>query len=211
MLTAFAAGSVDVIGYTRLGGIFASAMTGNVAFLGLYIAEHSLFSAIGSFIALFGFVAGGAVGTLLTREIPARRAIDFLLGFETILLAAACLLWFLAPHRNGLLATDVLILMLAMAMGLQSICGKKINLSNIPTVVFTSTLTNIVIAVTDGLARGQTALPADTKRQLASFFAYLAGALAAGLLTFFALKSIILLPFAAALAASALVLNQKEI
>ncbi|OYV29669.1 MAG: hypothetical protein B7Z81_07265, partial [Acidocella sp. 20-61-6] len=36
-LTAFAAGSVDVISFVKLGGVFASAMTGNLAFLGLYL------------------------------------------------------------------------------------------------------------------------------------------------------------------------------
>lgn len=210
VLTAFAAGSVDVIGYTKLGGIFASAMTGNVALLGLYIAEHSLYSAIGSFIALMGFVAGGAIGTLLTRETPNSGAIAILLSIETLLLAAAALLWFHATHRNGLLSTDVLILILSIAMGLQSICGKKINLSNIPTVVFTSTLTNIVIAVTDALSRGKTALPEDTKRQLASFFGYFAGAFLAGLLTFFDVKIIIFLPLAITAAALTIVAKQND-
>lgn len=200
-LTAFAAGSVDIISFASLGGIFASAMTGNLAFLAFYSATGSLYSAIGSFLALLGFTLGACAGTLLTRGRPNHKAISILLITETILLSATAFLWFCASHRNGRPSTDVLILILSSAMGLQSICGKKINLSNIPTVVFTSTLTNIVISLTDFLARGKTAFPADTKRQLVSFCAYFIGAFTAGLFALFELSIIILLPLTAAILA----------
>jgi uncharacterized membrane protein YoaK (UPF0700 family) len=103
----------------------------------------------------------------------------------------------LVSHRNGNLSADLLILILAIAMGLQAVAGKKINLSSIPTIVFTSTLTNIVISVTDLLARGKFALSSDTKRQMASFCAYFAGAVMAGLLSFFDFSIVIVLPLAA--------------
>lgn len=198
MLTAFVAGSVDIISFAKLGGVFASAMTGNLAFLGLYSAAGAWVSAMGSLLALMGFIIGGAIGTLLTRGRQNHTAITILVSTETILLFGATILWFVAPYRHGRLSTETLILILSIAMGLQSICGKKINLSNIPTVVFTSTLTNIVIAVTDALARGKIAFPTDTKRQLASFWLYFFGAFAAGLLVFFHLGIVILLPLIAA-------------
>ena len=157
LLTAFVAGSVDIISFAKLGGVFASAMTGNLAFLGLYTAAGRLYAAIGSLLALLGFIAGGAAGTLLTRDRQSHNAITILISAETILLLAATALWFAMPYRSRL-TVDGLILILSIAMGLQSICGKKINRSNIPTVVFTSTLTNIVIAVTDSLARGKSRL-----------------------------------------------------
>jgi uncharacterized membrane protein YoaK (UPF0700 family) len=199
-LTSFAAGTVDVISFTKLGGILASAMTGNLAFLALYSAAGAIYSAIGSLISLSGFILGAAAGTLLTRDRLNHRAVTVLIGSETILLLGASVLWFAASHRNGYLSTDVLILILSSAMGLQSICGKKINLSSIPTVVFTSTLTNIVIAVTEALALRRS-LTTDTKRQLVSFSLYFAGAFIAGLLAFFNLRIIIFLPLAAAVSA----------
>ena len=197
ILTAFAAGSVDIISFAKLGGIFASAMTGNLALLGLYVARGSIFSVLGALIALLGFIAGVSMGTLLTRDRLNEKAITILLAAQTLLLFAAALLWFTVSHRNGRPSADLLILILAIAMGLQAVAGKKINLSSIPTVVFTSTLTNIVISVTDLLARGKFSLPDDTKRQMGSFCAYFGGAVIAGLLSFFNFSIVIGLPLAA--------------
>jgi uncharacterized membrane protein YoaK (UPF0700 family) len=193
-LTAFAAGAVDIISFTKLGGVFASAMTGNLAFLALYLARFSFLAALGSFIALLGFVVGGAIGTLLGRGREQHAALRVLLGCETLLLAGAVVLWLAVPHGNGSLNTDALIMLLSVSMGLQSIVGKRVNLSNIPTVVFTSTLTNIVIALTDMLASGIYALPKDTKRQCASFLLYFFGALCAGFAVYFKVPGLIFLP-----------------
>lgn len=196
-LTAFAAGSVDVISFVKLGGVFASAMTGNLAFLGLYLARGSLHAAIGSLIALVGFILGGVLGTLQTRGKNNHHALNILLATETGLLLLIILLWLPTAHVVGTAITDILILMLSVVMGLQSIVGKKVNLSNIPTVVFTSTLTNMVIAITDQLASGKFSLPTDTKRQSASFILYFIGALTAGVLATLDWQIIIALPFAA--------------
>ncbi|MDR3521651.1 MAG: YoaK family protein [Acidocella sp.] len=196
-LTAFAAGSVDVISFVKLGGVFASAMTGNLAFLALYLARGSFHAAIGSLIALIGFILGGAIGTLQTRGKNNHHALNILLATEAALLLAIIILWLPTTHIVGGWATDMLILTLSITMGLQSIIGKKVNLSNIPTVVFTSTLTNMVIAITDSLASGKFSLPTDTKRQSASFTLYFVGALTAGILATLDSQVIIALPFAA--------------
>lgn len=193
-LTACAAGSVDVISFVKLGGIFASAMTGNLAFLGIYLARFSFYSAIGSTIGLLSFVAGAAIGHRITRGKGRELSLNILLGTEIFLLAAVLILWFPIAHKNGSLAADLLIAMLSISMGLQSIIGKKINLSNIPTVVFTSTLTNLVIGISDALAETKFILPKDTKRQLTSFFLYFFGALIAGILAYLNAAILIFLP-----------------
>jgi uncharacterized membrane protein YoaK (UPF0700 family) len=211
ILTAFAAGAVDIISFAKLGGIFASAMTGNLALLALYIARGSMFSALGALIALIGFITGVSAGTLLTRDRLNQKAMTILLGTQTILLFAAAILWFTVSHSNGRLSADLLILILANAMGLQAIAGKKINLSSIPTIVFTSTLTNIVISVTDVLARGKFSLPDDTKRQIVSFCSYFVGAVTAGLLSFFDFSIVITLPLAAITAAFAIHVRKTRI
>ena len=211
VLTAFAAGAVDVTSFAKLGGIFASAMTGNLALFALYIASFRIFSAVGTLIALAGFITGVSLGTLLTRDRLNQKAITLLLGFETTLLFAAAVLWFVASHRNGRMSADLLILILAIAMGLQGVTGKKINLSSIPTIVFTSTLTNIVTSVTDNFARGKFSLSTDTKRQMISFGLYFAGAFAAGLLSFFNIGVVILLPLAAIAAALAIHLQNAAV
>jgi uncharacterized membrane protein YoaK (UPF0700 family) len=205
--TSFAAGAVDIIAFAKLGGILCSAMTGNLAFLGFYLSRGSFASAIGSLIALLGFVAGGSVGTMLGRGREQRGALLALLGVETILLAAAVALWLPTHHRNGSLSGDGVIALLSVSMGLQSIAGKRVNLSNIPTVVFTSTLTNIVIALTEMAASRRSALPADTARQVATFLLYFGGALAAGFAVFFKSPVQIFLPLVAVCAALAAALG----
>ncbi len=207
-LTGFAAGAVDIISFSKLGGVFASAMTGNLAFLGLYLARFSFASAIGSAIALLGFIAGAAAGHLLTRGKNRAASLQILLTIETALLAAACILWLPLRHPNFSLAADLLIALLAISMGLQSIVGKKINLSNIPTVVFTSTLTNLVIGIAEMVASGKSELGADTKRQIKSFLLYFAGALCAGFLVFLNLALLIALPMLSA--GAALVIQRRH-
>lgn len=194
--TAFTAGAVDIISFAGLGGVFASAMTGNLAFLGLYLARFSFFSALGSLIALVGFVTGGVTGTLLGKGRDQPSALSILLITEMLLLAVAIPIRFMMPHRPGHLSTDTLILLLSVSMGLQSILGKRVNLSNIPTVVFTSTLTNMVIAITEMLWAGNYVLPKDTKRQSISFLVYFFGALCAGYCVFFKMQLLIFLPLA---------------
>lgn len=193
-LTAAAAGAVDVISFVKLGGIFTSAMTGNLAFLGIYIARLSFYAALGSTIGLVGFIAGAALGHGITRTKGRETSLDILLSIEIALLLGVTVLWFVAPHKAGSTMTDLLIALFAVAMGAQSIIGKKVNLSNIPTVVFTSTLTNMVIGITDALAAGKFVLPKDTRRQMTSFFLYFFGALIAGILAYLNIAVLIFLP-----------------
>lgn len=209
-LTAAAAGAVDVISFVKLGGIFTSAMTGNLAFLGIYIARLSFYSAIGSTISLVGFIAGAAIGHSITRGKGREISLNFLLGVEICLLIGVTIMWFPVPRANGSLAADLLITLFAVSMGLQSIIGKKIGLSNIPTVVFTSTLTNMVIGITDALSEKKFVLPKDTKRQMTSFFLYFFGAVIAGILAYLNLGILILLPVGIIAAALWIKLTHKS-
>src|SRR6195256_5217911 len=86
LLTAFAAGAVDVIGFATLGGVFASAMTGNFALLAYYVAQSDARSAMGSVVALSGFVLGCALGVLQRRSRAQGQALTLLLATEAGLL-----------------------------------------------------------------------------------------------------------------------------
>jgi uncharacterized membrane protein YoaK (UPF0700 family) len=194
--TAFAAGSVDIIALTKMGGILVSAMTGNLAFLGYYVSRFAFASALSSAIALVSYVLGTAAGNLLSRKLDQHPALLLLLAAQALLLAGAVAVWMSVSHRSGTLGLDAVIVLIAVAMGMQSIVGKRVNLSNIPTIVFTSTLTNIVIGVTEMLANGKFTVSRDTKRQLASFLMYWFGALLTGYAVFFALPFYMFIPLA---------------
>src|ERR1700683_5742285 len=78
LLTAFAAGTVDIISFATLGGVFASAMTGNFALLAYYVAQSDSQSAMGSVVALIGFALGCALGVLQRRGRAHEQALNVL-------------------------------------------------------------------------------------------------------------------------------------
>jgi hypothetical protein len=63
ILLTFASGASDVASYTRLGGVFTSVMTGNIAIFGLSLARGSVPLALHIGTAFAGYVTGVAVGT----------------------------------------------------------------------------------------------------------------------------------------------------
>ena len=191
LLTAFSGGTVDVISFANLGGVFASAMTGNFALLAYYIAQSDSQSAMGSVIALSGFVVGCAVGVLIRRARPQEQAISFLLSSETglLLFFAIYALW--TPHVLHGRANDLQIALLAVAMGLQAVIGQIINLT---TIVFTTTLTKLVGAIAGSIADGDSSVLRDVKIQSAVIFSYLFGALLSGALIVRKADGVALLP-----------------
>ncbi len=98
LLTAFAAGAVDVISFATLGGVFASAMTGNFALLAYYVAQSDSQSAMGSVVALVGFAVGCALGVLQRRGRAQEQALSLLLASEAGLLLFFALYSMWTPH-----------------------------------------------------------------------------------------------------------------
>src|SRR5450755_1557424 len=131
LLTAFAAGTVDVISFATLGGVFASAMTGNFALLAYYVAQSDSQSAMGSVVALSGFAAGCAIGILQRRGRAQEQALGILLASETGLLLFFALYSMWVPHVAHAPSDHLQILLLAVAMGLQAVIGQTISLTTI--------------------------------------------------------------------------------
>src|SRR5271154_5594034 len=86
LLTAFAAGAVDVISFAPLGGVFAAAMTGNFALLAYYVAQGESQSAMGLVVALSGFAIGCAVGVLQRRVRAQEQALNLIIAGDAGLL-----------------------------------------------------------------------------------------------------------------------------
>jgi uncharacterized membrane protein YoaK (UPF0700 family) len=186
---AFAAGAVDIIGFARLGGVFASAMTGNLALLAYHAARGNTYSAIGSVIALLGFAAGCVGGFTLRRGRSNRSTINLLLGTETGLL----LLFAVCAFCDSL-SVHLQIVILSVAMGLQAVVSQMISLS---TIVFTTTLTRLVGTIIDAIAARSAAKLREIIDQVASIGCYLAGALLEGVLIFRGLSGVVSVPLVA--------------
>jgi uncharacterized membrane protein YoaK (UPF0700 family) len=175
VLTAFTAGLIDVLSFAKLGGIFTSAMTGNLALLGFYAATGAVHSAVKSLSALVGFIVGCAAGMMQSRRATDRSAVRRILGREALIIVvcAICSMMSSLSARSDFIQAEILLL--AFAMGLQSIVGARLKQTN---VVFTTTLIKIVSAAI-GSTRGQSSA-GERQRDTAVVVAYLIGALTAG-------------------------------
>jgi uncharacterized membrane protein YoaK (UPF0700 family) len=192
LLTAFAAGTVDVISFATLGGVFASAMTGNFALLAYYVAQSDATAAMGSVVALSGFVLGCALGVLQRRSRPQAQALRLLLTTEGGLLLFFALYAIWTPRVINAPSDHLQILLLAVAMGVQAVIGQTISQT---TIVFTTTLTRLVGTIADSLANGDALGLKDVKIQSAVVVSYLFGALLAGALIVHKADAVVLLPF----------------
>jgi uncharacterized membrane protein YoaK (UPF0700 family) len=193
LLTAFAAGAVDVISFATLGGVFASAMTGNFALLAYYVAQGESQSAMGSVVALIGFALGCAVGVLLRRGRAQEQALNWLIAGEAGLLLLFALYAMWTPHVAHAPSDHLQILLLAVAMGLQAVASQTVSFT---TIVFTTTLTKLVGTIADSIANGDVSGLKDVKIQSATVIAYLFGALLSGALIVHRVQEVVLLPFA---------------
>ena len=192
LLTAFAAGTVDLISFATLGGVFASAMTGNFALLAYYVAQGQSQSAMGSVVALIGFTIGCAGAVLQRRGHAQAQALNVLLATEAALLLffAVYALW--TPHVSHAPSDHLQILVLAIAMGMQGVIGQTVSLT---TIVFTTTLTKLVSTIADSILNGDMSGLKDVKIQSSVVVSYLFGALLSGTMIVHHVEGVVLLPF----------------
>jgi uncharacterized membrane protein YoaK (UPF0700 family) len=130
-------GALDAVSYLRLGKVFSSVITGNLALLGVAGGEQDASLALNAGLALAGYAVGVLVGGALagTPE-PGQPAwpveVTRTLAIEFGVLAAF----------SGRLA---LLLLAAAAMGVQSTAVRR--LGQMSTTYLTSTLTGILTAL----------------------------------------------------------------
>jgi uncharacterized membrane protein YoaK (UPF0700 family) len=180
VLLSFTAGTMDAIAFLALGEVFTSAMSGNTILFGLALGQGHLAAASRSMAAFAGYVFGvaGAAVTLKAPDHGIRRT----LGLELLLLVVFAGWW---TVRGGV--TDVpnpygLIILSAVAMGLQGGIGRAVRVTGIPTIVITSTLTAIVGGLAERALAHQKPLASPvTRQQIATFAAYLVSAVIGGI------------------------------
>ena len=198
-----ASGCTDVLAFMKLGEVFTSGMTGNVALLAIAISKGHMLTAAHSLLAFAGFIFGAAMTAALYDPDPAnlRRLphVRPLFWLEIGCLAGFALIWHIAdgPTEEGV-AVYMLILLSAIGMGIQGVTARNIGPAGINTIVFTSTLINIVIFFTHALLhRGAAPRPSPAPRhQVGTFAAYAAGAMLSGVLIWHGFSLFVWLPLA---------------
>lgn len=143
-----ATGVVDAVSYLALDRVFTGNMTGNVLFVGFGLAGSGSVPLLNNAIALAGFLAGAILaGRIVRGRTHATRLPSSHLALMTATASAILVLglvWLLTgtPTSGWLLALTG---MLAAAMGIQAVTARGARISDVTTVVITSTLVNFAL------------------------------------------------------------------
>jgi uncharacterized membrane protein YoaK (UPF0700 family) len=191
LVLTFSTGLVDAVSYLGLGHVFTANMTGNAILLGFGVAGSGGLPIVGPVVSLGAFLTGAGVGGILAARRGDRHSLhiaDALL-VEVCLLGTATVLAAAAEVRSSAGARDVVVALLALAMGVRNATVRRIGVPDLTTTVLTMTLTGLAA---DSRPAGGTG--AGSIRRLAAVLAMLAGALGGALLV----ETSLVLPLAAA-------------
>jgi uncharacterized membrane protein YoaK (UPF0700 family) len=174
----FVTGVVDAVSFLGLGRVFVANMTGNVVFLGFAAAGEASLSVVASVTAVLAFLLGALAGGRLISRVDDRghRLLRDSTLVQTALVAVSVVLA-ATLGAGGRLGSELLIVVLGLAMGLQNAAVRRIDIPDLTTTVLTRTLTGL--AADSKAAGGKGARPV---RQLAAIAAMLLGAFAGGVL-----------------------------
>ena len=176
LLLTVVAGAVDAVSFLSLGHVFVVNMTGNIVFLGFAAAGVTEISLTSTLVALGAFLCGSVLGGRLALRFSEARLLTVATVAKIVLIGAALVV--VAVFHAGIDAAyrDVVIALLAFAMGVQNASARRIGIPDLTTTVLTMTLT--AIAADSTLAGGTN--PRWTWRAL-SIGSMLVGAFAGGL------------------------------
>lgn len=169
-------GLVDAVSYLALGHVFVANMTGNVIFLGLSAFGAPGISAVTSLTSIAAFLAAGVAGGRMVRAHKHRGRLLAHCAAAELLLVGACAL--VAAWSGGEAARLALIVLLALAMGLQNTVVRALAVPDLLTTVLTMTLTGLAA---DSTLAGGTGT--NARRRIAAVGAMLVGALIGAVLT----------------------------
>jgi uncharacterized membrane protein YoaK (UPF0700 family) len=187
----FTTGLVDAVSYLGIGHVFTANMTGNIVFLGFGIAGSGGLPVVAPLVSLAAFLLGAGCGGVLATRIAERHPehLGRALGIEVVLIGAAAVFAAVVHVHPSSVSGDIVIALLAFAMGVRNATVRRIAVPDLTTTVLTMTLTGLAAdsQLFGGTGKGSV-------RRSASVIAMLCGALVGALL----LKTSIVLPLALA-------------
>lgn len=145
-------GLVDAVSYLKLGHVFVANMTGNVVFLGFAVAGGADFSLPASLAAVAAFMVGALAGGRLGSRLGQHRGRHLAVAtyMEIGLVGAALAVSTIAAGIEANLLQYALIVLLALAMGLQNATARRLAVPDLTTTVLTLTLTGLAADSTLG-------------------------------------------------------------
>jgi uncharacterized membrane protein YoaK (UPF0700 family) len=191
LVLTFTTGLVDSVSYLGLGRVFTANMTGNVVLLGFGVAGAAGLPVVAPLVSLCAFLVGAAAGGVLARQIGHRHAahVARALAIEVTLIGSGAVFAAVVTIHADAPSGDVVIALLASAMGVRNATVRRIGVPDLTTTVLTMTLTGLAAdsPVAGGSGKGGT-------RRVAAALAMFVGAVAGALL----LKTSLVLPLVAA-------------
>jgi uncharacterized membrane protein YoaK (UPF0700 family) len=138
-------GLVDAVSYLRLGHVFVANMTGNAVFVGFAIAGANGLSLPASLIAIAAFLCGGVAGGRFGAWLgdDRSRLLRAATGLQLSLVLAAVVLAAAAGHDIHRGERYAMVLLLALAMGIQNATARRLAVPDLTTTVLTQTLSGI--------------------------------------------------------------------
>ncbi|AHW62827.1 YoaK family protein [Corynebacterium glyciniphilum] len=143
-----ATGVVDAVSYLSLDHVFTGNMTGNVLFVGFGIADSGVVPLLNNVIALAGFVVGAMVAGRAVRGRPHKTRLPtahlLLLVCTAVGILVLAVVWLFSGDPVGFWLLS-LTAALALTMGVQAVAARGAQISDVTTVVITSTLVNFAV------------------------------------------------------------------
>jgi uncharacterized membrane protein YoaK (UPF0700 family) len=146
---AAAAGCLDAVCVTRLGGVFASVITGNLIQLGRAVATVDGRLAADATAAVGSYALGVAAGTVSLRRCRAgwRWRTSIVAAAEAVLLTGVAAGWLATGAHPGRSSGLLILGLAAAAMGVQSTVTISSGVRGASTTYLTGTLTSVVSTV----------------------------------------------------------------
>ena len=144
LLLCMSAGMVDVIGYLGLGHVLTANMTGNIVLLGIAIARAQEFVVLRSLLALIGFIAGMRLQPICLDRLKPKWLVPS--GHRRIHRRKHTTSAVRYPYNYSLFEpfSYLLIVLLAVAMGMQTTAARRIGIAGISTTVLTNNLAAVI-------------------------------------------------------------------
>jgi uncharacterized membrane protein YoaK (UPF0700 family) len=152
LLLAVTSGATDATSFLALGGAFTSVMTGNMVLFGTAAGTRDAVLAAHVGAAIVAYITGCLLGARVAGEVRQDdatwpREITRALLIELALFTGFGLVWWYVGGAPSSRVQLLLVIMSAVALGVQSSAVHRFGVSGLSTTYLTGTLTMIVIAL----------------------------------------------------------------
>jgi uncharacterized membrane protein YoaK (UPF0700 family) len=138
-------GMIDAVSYLALGNVFVANMTGNVALLGFAVADAQHLAISKHLVAIAAFLAGALAAGRLASNVAHHRGRFLAIAtyIQIAVVFGALVVATVVPAADDSVGRYALIVLLAVAMGMQTAAARRLGVPCLTTTVLTTTLAGL--------------------------------------------------------------------